>query len=101
MLKFIEGAKKDEIIEFKSTDTPVFIGRTTKCKVRFKDSSLSRTQCRIDYVNKRWMVKDGDGEKPSTNSTWIFASEEIRLEDKMIIKAGASLFQVAIVTQND
>ena len=42
VVKFIEGIMKDEIFEFKSIDAPIMIGRTVKCKIRFKDSSLSR-----------------------------------------------------------
>ena len=34
------------------------------------------------------MIKDGDGEKPSTNGTWLFADEEIKIEPESLIKAG-------------
>jgi len=36
---------------------------------------MSRVQCRIDYINDDWILKDGDGKKPSTNGTWIYAQE--------------------------
>lgn len=55
------------------------IGRTEKCHVRFKDTSLSRLQCRIDYIDDKWFIRDGDGEKGSTNGTWLFAEEELKL----------------------
>lgn len=69
------------------------IGRTDKCQVRFNDTSLSRIQCTIDFIDDRWFIKDGDGaQKSSTNGTWLFAEEEIKIENKSIIKAGLSIF---------
>ena len=59
---------------------PLQIGRTDKCKVRFNDTSLSRHQCVIDYIDDKWLIRDGDGAKASTNGTWLFAEEELKLE---------------------
>jgi hypothetical protein len=39
-------------------------------------------------------VADGDGKKNSTNGTWIFAEEMIKMHDNMIFKAGLLLFRV-------
>lgn len=58
------------------------IGRTEKCNVRFSDTSLSRVQCTIDFIDRRWLIRDGDGDKKqSTNGTWLFAEDEIRIEN--------------------
>jgi hypothetical protein len=62
--------------------------------VRFNDTSLSRLQCRIDHIDEKWMIRDGDGDKSSTNGTWLFAEEELKLEDKAIIKSGESLLLI-------
>lgn len=35
---------------FTPVDSPIFIGRTADCKVRFKEGALSRVQCCITYV---------------------------------------------------
>lgn len=70
------------------------IGRTDKCKLKFNDTSLSRHQCVIDYIDDKWLIKDGDGTKGSTNGTWLFAEEELKLDAKTIIKAGLSIMQV-------
>lgn len=83
--------------EFKSEDAPFMIGRTDKCLIRFKDTSLSRHQCKIDYIGEKWYIRDGDGEKESTNGTWLFADEEIKLELNTIIKAGLSIFNVKVI----
>jgi hypothetical protein len=34
------------------------------------------------------MIRDGDGENPSTNGTWLFAEEELKIEQDTLIKAG-------------
>jgi hypothetical protein len=33
----------------------------------------------------------------STNGTWLFAEEEIKIEHKSIVKAGLSIFQIAMI----
>ena len=40
------------------------------------------------------MIRDGDSEKGSTNGTWLFAEEEIKIEQDVSIKAGLSVFKV-------
>ena len=80
--------------EFTSNDAPILLGRTEHCKIKFEDPSLSRIQCRIDYIGEKWYIKDGNGEKGSMNGTWIFAEDEIKLEPDTIIKSGESLFKV-------
>ena len=58
---------------------------------------MSRHQCKIDFINDKWMVRDGDGENPSTNGTWLFAEEELKLETETLIKAGQSIFKVNMI----
>jgi len=66
--------------------------------VRFNDTSLSRVQCTIDFIDDKWLIKDGDGAtKASTNGTWLFGEEEIKVENDSVIKAGQSLFKVTMI----
>ncbi len=56
---------------------------------------MSRVQCRIDFIDDKWILKDGDGIKHSTNGTWIFAGEDERIpntEEGLTFKAGSTLF---------
>ncbi len=72
----------------------MLIGRTDKCQVKFTDASLSRHQCKIDFIDEKWFIRDSDGSKQSTNGTWLYADEELRVEDGMVFKAGLSIFKV-------
>ena len=37
------------------------IGRTKECKIRFKEGAISRIQCRIDFIEDKWVISDGNG----------------------------------------
>lgn len=71
---------------------PILIGRSKECKIYFPTGQLSRVQCRIDFIDDKWILKDGTGTKPSTNGTWLFAGEDERIYDGMLFKAGKALF---------
>lgn len=73
----------------------------TDCHIRFDDSSLSRYQCTIKY-DEGWTICDGDGNKFSTNGSWLFADSPIELQDGMVFKAAQTLFKVSLnVKLND
>ena len=87
---------------FKYDGGPVTIGRSQNCSVGFREagSSLSRIQCRIDYIDDKWILKDGDKQKPSTNGTWLFAGDEERIpntEEGLTFKAGGTLFHAKAI----
>ena len=66
--------------------------------MKFTDTSLSRYQCILDFIDDKWLIRDGDGTKSSTNGTWIFAEDEVKIESTgAIIKAGLSIFKIDVV----
>lgn len=69
----------------------------TDCQIRFEDSSLSRYHCSLVY-NEHWQIVDGDGEKPSTNGTWLFANNFFEIYDGMQFKVGETLFKAQITS---
>ena len=73
------------------------VGRGVKCNLEIKDEGLSRVQCRIDFINDIWSIRDGDGEKGSTNGTWLFADRMTLLKEGVIVKAGQAVFQVNMI----
>ena len=50
-------------------------------------------QCKIEYVDGNWILRDGDGTKTSTNGTWLFVDELFQIYDGMVFKAGQTLFR--------
>jgi pSer/pThr/pTyr-binding forkhead associated (FHA) protein len=81
--------------QFGQGDAPILIGRTQECRVRFKEGALSRVQCRIDFIDGRWLLRDGNGkDRPSTNGTWLWVSQPHTLMDDDLFKAGNAIFKV-------
>ena len=69
-----------------------------ECGIKFDDSTISRYQCSLVYQETQgWMLMDGTGDKKSTNGTWLFVEEDCEIYDKMVFKAGKTLFEVHIV----
>jgi len=97
MVQFLDGPREKETLSFKQEDAPLFLGRSQECQIQFRNSQLSRIQCRFDFINEKWILRDGNGQgKESTNGTWIFAGEDERIEDGMVFKAGKSIFQASL-----
>lgn len=80
---------------FAPNDTPIKIGRMADCEIRFDDNSLSRYHCMFVY-DGFWMIKDGDGDKLSTNGTWLFAENFFEIYDGMTFKVAETLFKAQL-----
>lgn len=92
---FVDGPKLNQVYSFQPSEHEVRIGRMADCQIHFEETSLSRYQTLIRYVeNKGWMLQDGDRHKPSTNGTWLFVEEPIKIKSGLIFKAGTSLFKI-------
>jgi hypothetical protein len=49
-------------MKFMTDDAPILIGRNFDCHIQVaSDESISRYQSRIDFVDNKWILKDGDG----------------------------------------
>eukprot|EP00347_Sterkiella_histriomuscorum_P020525 403337469 len=95
--KFLDGPKTDQTFTFSENSGIIRIGRMTNCDIKFDDSSLSRLQCIIQYQDGHWILSDGDGQKLSTNGTWLFVDELFKIYDNMIFKAGQTLFKAQLL----
>ncbi len=86
--------------KFFPSDCPITIGRSNENNIFIDDDMLSRIHCTIDFENKKWYIQDGFAKKglreeeikKSTNGCWIYAYEEIPIENKMVFKANHNLF---------
>ncbi len=91
---------------FKTTESPITIGRQEGSTIYFPTGTLSRHQCRlvprtrsgrIQYESPNWVLCDGDGTKPSTNGTWLFVDNYCELEDGTVFKAAQTMFRVRLL----
>lgn len=97
VIKFLEGPKINEEFTFQPSDDIILVGRMADCRIRFDDSNLSRYQCNISFHPlKGWILKDGIGDKKSTNGTWLYVEEEFEVYQKLIFKAGKTLFEATL-----
>ena len=53
---------------------------------RYRDNSAGKNNCKIYFFSiifeeGNWVLKDGDGQKLSTNGTWLFVDELFKIYD--------------------
>ena len=63
MIQFMDGPRAKQTLSFRADDAPITIGRGADCNISFKEGNMSRNQCRIDFIDEKWVLKDGDGTK--------------------------------------
>ena len=88
--------------QIKNKNNIITIGRSQKCNVIIEDMMLSKIQSYIEYNQKDdcFYLHDGDGEKESTNGTWVFILNPIKITNNFLFKAEHTLF-VATLTNNN
>ena len=62
---------------------------------------LSKIQCKIEYnLNDRcFYLFDGDGKKESTNGTWVFILNPIKITNNFMFKAEHTLFVANLINK--
>lgn len=103
-IKIFSGNIKHGVLSFVPSKSPFTLGRSPDCEILIDDSMLSRIHSTIEFRDGDWYINDGnaldrESVKKSTNGTWIYAFEEIPIEDKMTFKANHNLF-ICKVKQN-
>jgi hypothetical protein len=65
-------------MKFMPDDAPILIGRNFDCHIQVaSDESISRYQARIDHIDDKWILKDGNGESTNPNFENEVRDEEI------------------------
>ena len=73
----------------------ILIGRSKKCQVVINDWMISKHHASIFFTSdKTWVLIDGSVTKNSTNGTWLYVSQDIKLTAGMEFKACESIFKV-------
>ena len=96
----IFSMKSQKIFTLTPDNCPATIGRNSDNSIVIDDDMLSRIHCTIDFDKNKWYIQDGFAKnglqeeeiKKSTNGSWIYAYDEIKITDKMIFKANHNLF---------
>ena len=96
-LKIFSNNIKHDILTFDKNKEKIIIGRCSDCDVIIEDNLLSRFHCTIYFKNNKWFICDGYMDenyinKKSTNGTWLYAFEDIIIEEGMIFKSNHNLF---------
>ena len=87
-LKIINKDKKYDPIILGKDKNKYTIGRSKNSDILIEDILLSKINCCLYYVNDKWMIKDENQDgKPSTNGTWLYASEDSEIFNEMIFKS--------------
>ena len=92
----------------KDKENDIKIGRINYGNdIELEDKLSSKINCVIRYNSiKGWMIKDGsdiilkNGEimrNFSKNGTWILASDNIKITDKMIFKSNFNIFKCSLI----
>lgn len=91
-LRILDGPMSDQQFDFDQNEV-VKIGRTQECQIKFDSTNMSRVQCIVAYsVELGWFIQDGDGNRGSTNGTWLYIDEPFQLIENTVFKAGQTLF---------
>ena len=96
-VKIFSGNIRHDILQFSPSKSPFTIGRSTECDIPIDDGMLSRVHSTVQYKDGNWYIIDGQiqdngGNKKSTNGTWIYALEDIQINDQTTFKANHNLF---------
>jgi len=89
--------KNCDIKEFKienNKKTKITLGRSKKCNIVIDDVMLSKKHTCIEYnpKDKKFYLYDGDSKNESTNGTWVFILNPIKITNNFMFKAEHTLF---------
>ena len=77
----------------------VTVGRETDCVLPVVDPLVSKAQCTFYHTEvSGWTLVDGamKHRQPSTNGTWLYASEDFEIYSGMVLKFSETLLEVRL-----
>ena len=79
------------------TTSQISFGRDESCTFAFPNNkNFSRKQAIIFYRNGRWVIKDGNGTRGSTNGSWILGIHPFRISENLIVEILSSKFKFTL-----
>jgi len=74
---------------FSNNQSPILVGRSEiGVNVRLKGKQVSRYQFTLSYKDKNWSISDGNSKHPSSNGTFIYPKEEVKIGDNIEVRYG-------------
>ena len=95
-VKIFSENLKHGILSFDKSKEKIIVGRCSEADVIIEDNMLSRLHCTIFFRNNKWYLSDGfitdNRINKSTNGTWLYAFDDIIIENGTIFKSNHNLF---------
>lgn len=85
--QFVAGPKEGESFAF-GPGKKVTFGRAKSNDICIDETKLSRVQCSLEYFEGKWMIRDGDGSKLTTNGTWLYLTGPCPIIDGLHFRVG-------------
>ena len=104
-IKIYNDNTKLDVYSFLPNKSPFKLGRSEDNEIYINDNMLSRVHCTVDCIEGKWYIIDGAVEndgcvKKSTNGSWLFAYDDILINDNTIFKANYNLFVCHLVDKS-
>jgi hypothetical protein len=75
----------------------ILIGRYNNADIKIDDKLLTKIHCEISYSESDgWLLHDGFEGKESTNGTWIYMNDDVKVYDGMVFKASQTIFECCL-----
>jgi hypothetical protein len=100
-LKIFGGNNNGDVYEYNLNNMmqggEILLGRTPECDIKINDKLMSKIQCsvRVHVLGTnswKWMLHDGYKAKPSTNGTWLYINDDLKIFNGMTFKANQTIF---------
>ena len=88
-LEIINLEQTKKIVFNPSTISKITLGKGRNCNLSFENHiELSDVHCTIFFnlFSKKWMIRDGEGNAPSSSGTWIFTTNPVIISNEMVVK---------------
>ena len=85
---------------FRPPQKTVTIGRQKTCDFSFpKDRAFSRLHTTFEFSEEKglWFMRDGFGERGSTNGTWLFGTHPFEIEEDLTVEILTSKVRIKVV----
>ena len=98
-ISIVKNLKSDDKLtfSFEPKDSPISIGRGD-CTIKLAHPSLSKLHCSIIFnkSSKCWEIRDGYGDRNSTNGTWLMINSKHEIDDETFVKIGNNTFRISV-----